>query len=107
MELDIFWTRFAENKLHKIFKYYHENASYHIAVKLVYGIYKKTTKLKKHPEIGQIEELLKDRKQVFRYLIYKRNFKIIYWINRKDNHIEVVDVFDVRQYPLKIRRAKK
>jgi len=71
MGLEIFWTRFAEKELHKIFNYYHENDSYRIAIKLVNGIYTKSLKLRKQPKIGQIEELLKGREQVFCYLIYK------------------------------------
>jgi hypothetical protein len=52
--------------------------------------------------IGQIEELLIDREQSFRYLVHK-NYKIIYWINLIKNRIEIVDVFDTRQNPEKIK----
>ncbi|SFG49171.1 ParE toxin of type II toxin-antitoxin system, parDE [Algoriphagus hitonicola] len=61
--------------------------------------------LKKNPKIGRIEELLKERKERFRFLIYK-NYKLIYWINKKENRIEIVDVFDTRQNPIKISRGK-
>ncbi len=107
MELEIFWTMFAEQELFKIFNYYNQEAGYRVAKKLIDGIYDEPFKLKEQPEIGQIEELLKDREQVFRYLIHKGNFKIIYWINWERNHIEVVDVFDVRQNPPKIRRTQE
>jgi len=49
--------------------------------------------------------LLKDRKQTFRYLVYK-NYKIIYWVNQVKNHIEITDVFDERQNPTKVKRTK-
>jgi len=71
--------------------------------KLINGIYNEAFNLKKHPEIGQKEELLKNRKQEFRYLVYK-NYKIIYWINDKEKRIEIIDVFDTRQNPIKIER---
>ncbi len=106
MDLDIFWTEFAENELHKIFRYYLKKAGYRIAIKLVNGIYNRPFKLKTHPEIGQIEELLKNRKVEFRYLLYKNNYKVIYWVNTEENRIEIIDVFDVRQYPQKIRRSQ-
>jgi plasmid stabilization system protein ParE len=38
MELTVFWTRFAENKLNDIFEYYESNAGIRIAGKLVNGI---------------------------------------------------------------------
>ena len=106
MGLEVYWTQAAEDELFRIFKYYLEKAGYNVAKRLADGIHEEPFKLENSPEIGQIEELLKDRRQEFRYLVYKKNYKIIYWINRNENQIEIVDVFDVRQYPLKIKRTK-
>lgn len=105
MELKLFWTDFSQKELEKIYKYYREKAGTQIAKKLVNGIYNETLKLKKQPEIGPFEELLKTRKQKFRYLVYK-NYKVIYWINNRANRIEINDVFDTRQNPIKIDRKK-
>lgn len=105
MELKLFWTYFSQKELEKIYEYYREKAGIEISKKLVNGIYNETLKLKRQPRIGQIEELLKDRKQEFRYLLYK-NYKIIYWINDKENRIEINDVFDTRQNPIKMARTK-
>lgn len=105
MGLKVYWTEFAGNELKKIFEYYHTKASYRIAKKLTGGIYSEALNLEQQPEIGQIEELLKNRKHEFRYLIFK-NYKIIYWINEAENKIEINDVFDTRQYPLKIKRTE-
>ncbi|SFT87695.1 Plasmid stabilization system protein ParE [Algoriphagus locisalis] len=107
MDLEVYWTDFAEQELFKIFNYYKKEAGYTIAKKLIDGIYEEPFILKTQPEIGQIEELLKDREREFRYLIYKNNFKIIYWLNNARNHIEIIDVFDVRQNPPKIRRTQE
>ena len=105
MELKIYWTEFSEKELENIFDYYHNNASYRVAKKVVDGIYNETLKLSKQPEIGRVEELLKIRKQGFRYLVFK-NYKIIYWINSEKNWIEINDVFDTHQNPPKIKRTK-
>jgi plasmid stabilization system protein ParE len=104
MELKLFWTDFSQKELEKIYEYYSEIADVRIAKKLVSGIYDEALKLKTQPRIGQREELLKDRKQEFRYLVYK-NYKVIYWINEKENRIEINDVFDTRQNPIKIERT--
>lgn len=104
MGLTIYWTEFAEKELESIFEYYHEVAGLRIAQKIVNGIFNRTLSLKDQPEIGKVEELLQGRKQEFRYLVYK-NYKIIYWINRKQNRIEINDVFDTRQNPVKISRS--
>ncbi|WP_417888224.1 type II toxin-antitoxin system RelE/ParE family toxin [Zunongwangia sp.] len=105
MELNLFWTDFSQKELEKIYEYYRENAGIRVAKNLVNGIYNETLKLKIQPRIGQEEEILKNRKQEFRYLVYK-NYKVIYWINEKENRIEINDVFDTRQNPTKIKRTK-
>jgi len=105
MELKIFWTNFSLQELERIYEYYREKAGIRIAKKLVDGIYKETLKLKKQPKIGQVEELLKNRKEEFRYLVFK-SYKIIYWINYEKKQVEINDVFDTRQNPIKIERKK-
>ncbi|MBI0401142.1 type II toxin-antitoxin system RelE/ParE family toxin [Cyclobacterium marinum] len=103
MELNLFWTDFSQKKLEKIYEYYREKAGVRVAKNLVNGIFNEVLKLKIQPKIGQEEEFLKNRKQEFRYLVYK-NYKVIYWINEEENRIEINDVFDTRQNPIKIKR---
>lgn len=106
MELGIFWTEFSQRELDKIYNYYRNKASLRIAKRLVNAIFQETLILKSQPQIGQIEGLLKNRDQDFRYLIYK-NYKIIYWVNIPKRRVEIIDVFDTRQNPIKIDRSKK
>ena len=76
MELKIFWTDFSKNELRTIFNYYSERAGPKIARKIVTGITDEVLKLKNPTDIGQREGMLIDRKQNFRYLIYK-SYKVI------------------------------
>lgn len=105
MAIKVFWTNFAKKELRNIFNYYKEKASLNIAKNLVQGIVKKGNTLGIQTKIGQKEELLLDRAEEFRYLVYK-SYKIIYWFNQEKSRIEIVDVFDTRQYPGKIKRNK-
>lgn len=105
MGLTIYWTDFSENELLNIFSFYQEKVSIRIAIETTEGIVNETDVLENNPYIGQIEESLKDRTKEFRYLIYS-NYKIIYWINLDENQIEIWDIFDCRQNPVKIKRAK-
>jgi plasmid stabilization system protein ParE len=105
MELVVFWTRCAEKKLDKIFDYFELKVSSRVALKIVRGIIDKTIGLKKSPYIGQKEELLSDRPQDFRYLIFK-SYKIIYWINKDKNRIDIANVFDTRQNPTKMKETQ-
>ena len=101
MELTVYWTQFAEDKLEDIFTYYSDKASLRIAQKLINEIIDKSIELEKNPLIGQKEILLADRIQEFRYLVYK-NYKIIYWVNFGKKRIEIINVFDCRQNTQKI-----
>ncbi|WPO78966.1 type II toxin-antitoxin system RelE/ParE family toxin [Flavobacterium sp. KACC 22761] len=105
MELKIYWTDFAKNELKNIFDYYKKEASLNVARKLVIGITKETLKLKTQATIGQKEELLENYSKELRYLVFK-SYKIIYWINLEKNAVEILDVFDTRQNPVKIKRNK-
>ena len=105
MVKEVFWTNFAKNELKNIFKYYELNASRKVAFDLVEGILNKGNSLNFQTNIGQKEELLLDRKENFRYLVFK-NYKIIYWLNTEKDRVEITDVFNARQNPIKLKRQK-
>ena len=105
MELEIFWSQFAEDKLKEIFEYYKLKAGAKVAKKIANQIVDCTINLDKNPRIGTIEELLKDRKQEFRYLV-STNYKIIYYINFETKRIMIANVFDCRQNPEKLEETK-
>ncbi len=105
MALSIYWTDFAKQELHSIFLYHKKQANLKVAKKLASEIARHTLILKTQENIGQSEGLLKNSVQKFRYLVYK-NYKIIYWVNRERNQVEISDIFDTRQNPIKIKRDK-
>lgn len=105
MELKLNWTEYSKNELRKIFLYYKSKSNLKTAKKLVEQISKEVFILEKYPFIGKIEEQLVDRKEEFRYFLYS-NHKIVYYVDVEINLVEIVDIFDCRQEPLKIKRTK-
>jgi plasmid stabilization system protein ParE len=105
MELKIYWTDFAKSELKQIFKHLKENASLRVAKNENKKIVQSTLRLRKQPEIGQIEPMLVEREIEFRCLLHQ-TYKIIYWINFEQNRIEIMDVFETHQQPEKIKRTK-
>ncbi|VAW29316.1 hypothetical protein MNBD_BACTEROID07-529 [hydrothermal vent metagenome] len=71
MELEVYWTQFAQEKLEDINDYYEIKASSPVAKKLITGIIEQTINLGKNPRIGQKEKLLLNRPEEFRYLVFK------------------------------------
>ena len=104
MGMIVYWTQFAKEKLEDIYEYYSIKASSRVAHKLIEGLINQSTKLEKYPFIGKKELLLVDRLQEFRYLVYI-NYKIVYWINIEKEEIEIVNIFDCRQYPEEIEKT--
>lgn len=105
MILNIIWSAFAETQLDEIYEYYKNKVSSRVATKLVKGIINAPRKLIKTPFIGQEEELLKERKTQYRYLVFK-NYKLIYSVDEESGFIKIADVFDTRQNPPKIKRME-
>jgi len=105
MSFEIIWSDFAESQLDDIYQYYTENVSLKVAKNILYGILKAPDKLIKNVEICQIEDLLVEREEQYRYLVYN-NYKIIYSVNQKLKLIKIADIFDTRQNPTKMKRNK-
>lgn len=105
MGLTVYWTQFAENKLEDIFEYYKFKAGIRVAQTLVNGIIDISLSLEFNASGGQKEELLSERKQDFRYLVFK-NYKIIYWIDEFKQIVFISNVFDTRQNPQKLSLGK-
>lgn len=105
MGLIVHWTDFAKGELKNIFEYHKEKVSVKIAQQITQQIVAKANALENFPEMGAVEEFLKNRPQNFRYIV-STNYKIIYWTNKAKERIEVIDVFDTRQNPMKITRNK-
>ena len=106
MELKIYWTDFSKQELKEILNNYKQKVNITVAQNLVLGITDEVKILKNQPEIGQVEVLLENDNREFRYLLYRNNYKIIYWLNVGQNRIEIFDVFDTRQNPVIIYRNK-
>lgn len=98
MELEIFWTQFAEDKLQDIFYYYKLKAGIKVAKTITTEIVDKTINLANNPKIGQIEEFLIERSQEFRYLVSTNYLET--------ERLFIANVFDTRQNPEKLNETK-
>jgi len=97
MEIIVLWSDSAVSELQSLHDYYLTTASSKIAKKIVNSIVNKSLLLSKNPRIGQIEELLKHRKEEIRYLD-DGNYKIVYKIEGQT--VLIASVFDCRQDPM-------
>lgn len=103
MAYQIIWSNFAAHQLDKIFNYFAEEVNQKVAKHIIAKIYIGTNNLTKTPFIGQLEPLLTERKENYRYLIIG-NYKVIYTVNEAQQLVKIADVFDCRQNPTKLKR---
>ena len=92
----LFWTDTALGQLEDIFDYHKLTVSLSTARKISASIVDKTVLLETQPRLGQKEELLKERKNEYRYLV-ESNYKIIYWVEDKKKQINIAAIFDCRR----------
>ncbi len=102
MEIDVVWLQFAIDRLRHIYIYYTEKADRDTAQKITSEIVDATAILSEQPNMGVVEPLLVHHNQKFSYIIVK-NYKIVYWLNVNQNRVEIANVYDVRQNPVKIK----
>lgn len=101
MSFRVLWSFFAEEQIDLIFKYYKSEANLKVAKQIIANLVSATDSLKDNPNLGQVEELLKSRNEIYRYLVCK-NYKIIYSVDQDLKLIKIADVFDTRQNPVKM-----
>ena len=94
------WYREAAADLDKIYDYY--VAKDPLAAALLYNkILDDVEILKTQPYVAAIEQMLIDCREGYRSLVVG-NYKVVYFI--KDDLVLIVQVFDCRQTPFKLKR---
>ena len=78
--MNVIWTREALNNVKEIYMFHKQNVSIKVANALKKKIFTSVKLIEKYTRKGQIEPLLANHKDEFRYIV-KGNYKIIYKIN--------------------------
>lgn len=97
--------RFFKIRIKKIYNYSKEKTSISVAKILVIEITKEVENFKNQPKIGQVKQLLSIDFIGFQYLLYNNHYKIIYWLNQVKGRVEILEMFDTRQSPTKIKNT--
>ena len=100
--MGIIWLPLAEKALEAIFSFYEEK-SIQVAQKIMNDILQATDQLSKHPEMAAIESMLQERQEIFRSLIVRQTYKVVYYID--ETAIYIVDVWDCRQSSKKLKKG--
>jgi len=99
--MEIRWTKTADQSLDTIFSFYKE-LSERAANRIILDIFTETKYLAIFPQMAPIEPLLSEKNEIFRALLVKNLFKIIYYIDEIADEVVIVTVWDCRQNPEKL-----
>lgn len=100
------WTEEADAKVDAICRFY-ANTNPQVANEIFADILEGVEQLKLFPKSAPQESLLGNRSELFRSLLVRRIFKIVYFIDEVTKEIVIVTIFDCRQSPKKLKKEIK
>jgi plasmid stabilization system protein ParE len=94
--MEVVWSKKAVSRIKEIWDYY-KTKSKNAALMLVNDIDVAGNSLSKFPLMAAIEPSLSEMTKTYRALVVRNNYKIIYFINERNNTVYIVTVWDCRQ----------
>ena len=100
----IIWQDAAVCHLRAIYDYYRENASAEVAARILLDLQNAPDILASFPEAGSEEKGFSHLSSNLRYLVVRKNYKIIYLY--ENNICSILAIWDVRQNPEQLQEMK-
>lgn len=98
--MEVIWTPFAKQQVLEILIYAETNFGYNTAVKLAMSIEQNDLYLANNPQIGAIEQSLKERSETFRYLMVNKVFKELYYV--REETVYIMAFWNCHQNPIRM-----
>jgi len=92
----IVWLEDARDDLESIYRFVAQDSE-KAAAEIHNNIYDQAGKLKDFPWLGVVDPLLNENAEVYRSLIVRRHYKVVYKID--DKFIYIIAIWDCRQNP--------
>lgn len=99
--MKVIWMPFARNEVRKTARYINKEFGKESRDQFIDEVRNVSRLLGENPNLGKPEPLLSDYEKEYRSYVMNHLNKIIYWI--AGNHIEVVDLWDVRRDPTALK----
>lgn len=99
--MKVIWMPFARNEVRKTARYINKEFGKESRDQFIDEVRNVSRLLGENPNLGKPEPLLVGYKKKYRSYVMNHLNKIIYWV--AENHIEVVDLWDVRRDPTALK----
>lgn len=100
--MEVIWSNKAISRVKEIRDYYFSKSK-GAALKLINDIESAGSTLGKFPQMAAIEPSLSEMSRTYRSLVVRDNYKIIYFIDEKNDIVYIVTVWDCRQDDKKLK----
>ena len=100
------WSVVAQQQLDEIYEFLAQQSE-RAAVDLYNDILDETDRLCIFPEMAAFEPLFKKKPRVYRSLVIKHNYKVIYRVDYEKDEIIVTSVWDCRSDPKILKKNFK
>lgn len=101
--MNIVWADDAKACLKEIILYGVDNWGLKVANQFHDNLIKIEQRLALNPELGHPELLLAERTFIYRSILIQKNFKLIYRIVREKDSLLIVDIWDTRREPNRLK----
>ncbi|MCD8182100.1 MAG: type II toxin-antitoxin system RelE/ParE family toxin [Bacteroides sp.] len=78
-----------------------------IAAKFYWQVKRDSILLATHPHLGAVEPLLENRRRAYRSFVVHEHFKLVYYIDEKQQILYIVALWDTRREPSTLAKQIK
>lgn len=105
--MEVKWYEKAQQHWDEQLAYCAETFGRQTALKSIQTVEEKIESLCRFPESGTPEPLLKDEKQLYRFVHIQKRIKLIYRYDKRQQTIYIVDVWNTRMSPQRLLERMK
>lgn len=102
MSISVIWRKRAERQLDIATTQGCKLFGERIAAKFYWQVKRDSALLATHPHLGIVEPLLDDRRRNYRSLVVHEHFKLVYYIDEKQQTLYIVALWDTRCEPARL-----
>lgn len=95
----VIWSPDAEKELDNVIQYCLITFGYHMATKAYRQMKHYDVLLADNPLMGKVESLLERYPQSFRSIVVHEHYKLVYYIDKNEDTVYVVDIWNTRRDP--------
>lgn len=101
----VMWRKTAQNQRTRLMEYIRNEFGIHAALNAYNNIKHHEVLLSGHPHLGEVEQLLINKRLEYRSLVIHKYTKLVYYVNEKRGILFIAALWDTRREPSALVRG--